>query len=104
METYQRGKGFRLGNQRDARLYGVEDAPIAHSITIGGVYTPPEHRRKGYATALVARLSQHLLGLGYQFVNLFTDLSNPTSNSIYCKIGYNPVCDFRMYAFGDLEG
>jgi len=73
--------------------------PVTHSITIGGVYTPPEHRRKGYATALVARLSQHLLGLGYQFVNLFTALSNPTSNSVYRKIGYKPLCDFRMYSF-----
>lgn len=73
--------------------------PIAHSITITCVYTPPQHRRKGYATALVARLSQHLLDLGYKFVNLFTDLENPTSNSIYQKIGYHPVCDFRMYSF-----
>ena len=72
--------------------------PIAHSVTIGSVYTPPEHRRQGYATALVARLSQHLLDSGYEFVNLFTDLENPTSNSIYQKIGYHPVVDFRMYA------
>ncbi len=30
---------------------------------------------------------------------LFTDLSNPTSNSIYQKIGYRPVCDFTEYIF-----
>lgn len=73
--------------------------PIAHSITISGVYTPPKYRRHGYASALVARLSQHLLERGYHFVNLFTDLSNPVSNSIYKKIGYHPVCEFRMYHF-----
>jgi len=73
--------------------------PIAHSITISGVYTPPEFRRIGYASALVARLSQHMLESGYHFVNLFTDLSNPVSNSIYKKIGYHPVCDFRMIRF-----
>lgn len=77
----------------------VKTLPIAHSITISGVYTPKGHRRKGYATALVARLSQHLLDLGYHFVNLFTNLENPTSNSIYKKIGYHPVCDFYMYKF-----
>jgi len=61
--------------------------------------------RQGYASALVARLSQHLLDLGYQFINLFTDLQNPTSNAIYQKIGYRPVCDFRMYKFQiDTEG
>lgn len=79
----------------------MKTLPIANSITISGVYTPPEHRRQGYATALVARLSQHLLDLGYQFVNLFTDLNNPTSNGIYMKIGYHPVCDFRMYKFNE---
>jgi len=77
----------------------MKTRPIAHSITISGVYTPSEHRQQGYATALVARLSQHLLDSGYQFVNLFTDLGKPTSNSIYRKIGYHPVCDFRKYDF-----
>ena len=77
----------------------AKNRPIAHSITIGGVYTPPEHRRQGSAGALVANLSQYLLDEGYQFVNLFTDLSNPTSNKIYQEIGYHPVCDFKMYRF-----
>ena len=77
----------------------IKTRPIAHSITVSGVYTPPEYRRQGYATALVARLSQHLLDSGYKFINLFTDLGNPTSNSIYRKIGYHPVCDFRMVSF-----
>jgi hypothetical protein len=73
--------------------------PLKNSITVSAVYTPPRHRRQGYATALVAQLSQHLLDMGYEFVNLFTDLDNPTSNSIYQKIGYHPVSDFRMYRF-----
>ena len=73
--------------------------PLKHSITVSAVYTPPEHRQRGYATALVARLSQHLLDMGYEFINLFTDLENPTSNSIYQKIGYRPVIDFRSYRF-----
>ncbi len=77
----------------------MKTRPIANSITVSGVYTPPEHRRQGYATALVARLSQDLLESGYHFVNLFTDLANPISNGIYMKIGYHPVCDFRMYKF-----
>jgi len=63
------------------------------------VYTPPEHRGKGYASACVAALSQQLLDDGYQFCFLYTDLSNPTSNSIYQKIGYRPVGDFSVYSF-----
>jgi len=103
-KLFKEGKVFVWEINKTLVSMAMKTRPIAHSITISGVYTPPEHRRKGYATALVAKLSQRLLGLGYQFVNLFTDLSNPTSNSIYRKIGYNPVCDFRMYAFGGAEG
>ena len=93
------GKVFVWQNNGSAVSMAMKTRPIAHAITIGSVYTPPEHRRQGYATALVARLSQHLLDSGYRFINLFTDLENPTSNSIYQKIGYHPVCDFRMITF-----
>ncbi len=70
-----------------------------HGCTVGPVYTPPQLRARGYATALTAALSQLLLDRGYQFAALFTDLSNPTSNSIYQKIGYRPLCDFSEYLF-----
>jgi predicted GNAT family acetyltransferase len=64
---------------------------------IGPVYTPPNFRGKGYATALVADLTSQLLSSGLQFCFLFTDLGNPTSNSIYTQIGYEPVIDCTMY-------
>lgn len=70
-----------------------------NGIRIGPVYTPPEARRKGYATVLVAHLSQLLLDEGRRYCFLFTDLSNPTSNHIYQAIGYHPVCDVDMYTF-----
>jgi predicted GNAT family acetyltransferase len=73
--------------------------PTPHGIRIGPVYTPPEHRRQGYATACVAALSQHLLASGCQFCFLFTDLSNPASNHIYQAIGYEPVSDVAEYRF-----
>ena len=79
----------------------MKTRPIAHSITVSGVYTPHEHRNRGYASILVAKLSQHLLDEGYQFVNLFTDLDNATTNKIYQAIGYRPVCNFHMFRFKD---
>ena len=65
--------------------------PTPTGIRVGPVYTPPEHRRHGYATTLVADLSQWLLGQGYRSCFLYTDLSNPTSNGIYSAIGYRKV-------------
>jgi uncharacterized protein len=66
---------------------------------INTVYTPPQFRRRGYATAAVATLSETLLGTGRRFCCLYTDLANPTSNSIYAKIGYRPIRDDMEIAF-----
>jgi len=67
--------------------------------TINLVYTPPEHRKQGYATSCVATLSQTLLNEGCKYCFLFTDLANPTSNHIYQSIGYQAVCDVSDYQF-----
>lgn len=71
----------------------------SHARCVGPVYTPMEMRGKGYASAVTAKLSQVILDSGYTRAMLFTDLSNPTSNSIYQKIGYKPVCDYNEYLF-----
>ncbi|MGP1386172.1 MAG: GNAT family N-acetyltransferase [Thainema sp.] len=76
---------------------GSQSLPAAGRI--GPVYTPLEHRRKGYATACVAALSQKLLDQGCQRCYLFTDLTNPTSNHIYKEIGYCPVDNWYEYVF-----
>ncbi|RKN72979.1 GNAT family N-acetyltransferase [Paenibacillus ginsengarvi] len=73
--------------------------PTRNGIVVTLVYTPPELRNKGYASSCVASLSRRLLEDGYRFCSLYTDLSNPTSNDIYAKIGYNPVQDSIMYRF-----
>ena len=70
-----------------------------HGIRIGAVYTPPERRRRGYASALVAAASQAELDLRRRFCFLFTDTANPTSNHIYQAIGYRPVRDVDIYRF-----
>ena len=93
------GKVFIWERDKAIVSMAMQTRPIAHSVSVSGVYTPPKHRRQGYAGALVAHLSQHLLDEGYRFVNLFTDLDNPTSNKIYQEVGYHPVCDYRSYCF-----
>ncbi len=70
-----------------------------NGIRVGAVYTPPQKRRRGYASALVAALSQEQLDAGRKFCFLYTDLANPTSNKIYREIGYEPVMDVDEYRF-----
>jgi hypothetical protein len=66
---------------------------------VGPVYTPPELRGRGYATAATAELSRRLLEGGRRFCFLYTDLANPTSNAIYERIGYRRVCESAELSF-----
>jgi GNAT superfamily N-acetyltransferase len=68
--------------------------PVAGMARIGGVYTPPEHRRHGYGAAVVAAISMAAQAKGIEEIVLFTDLANPTSNSVYQRIGFTPVEDY----------
>jgi predicted GNAT family acetyltransferase len=62
------------------------------------VYTPPEHRRQGYAGALTSHVSAEIRSAGNQAC-LYTNLADPTSNSIYQQVGYRPVADFVEVEF-----
>lgn len=59
---------------------------------IGPVYTPPEHRRRGYASALTYAIAVELSARCDQ-VMLFTDAANPASNSVYEKLGFAVIGD-----------
>ena len=77
-------------------------APIGGMSRVGPVYTPPEHRGHGYGSAVTATVSQRAWDAGATDVILFTDLANPTSNSIYQKLGYRPVYDSTEIEFSGL--
>ncbi len=73
--------------------------PTPNGVVVVAVYTPPENRGKGYASANVAEMSRMLLDQGRKYCFLYTDLDNPTSNHIYQAMGYEPVCYADMYKF-----
>ena len=85
-------------DEEPVSMSGHRDIPGVGS-RIGPVYTPPEHRGRGYATRLVAEQSAARLAAGDAACFLFTDLANPTSNAIYARIGYTKVCEAVEYAF-----
>ena len=73
--------------------------PVEGVIRVQAVYTPPERRNRGYAGACVAGLSGRMQEAGHRCV-LYTDLGNPTSNSVYRRIGYRAVAEGLRYRFG----
>jgi GNAT superfamily N-acetyltransferase len=72
---------------------------VAGMIRIGPVYTPPECRGHGYASAVTAAVSKRALDAGAEEVLLYTDLANAVSNSVYQRIGYRPVEDRTALVF-----
>ena len=77
----------------------VASRPAAGMSRIGFVYTPPEHRRRGYAAACVAAVAEVVQAEGLDCI-LNTQLQNPTSNAIYRRIGFEPVVEVLIYRFG----
>jgi GNAT superfamily N-acetyltransferase len=105
----ERGGDARLD---DARGFVVweDERPVSlaswggrtpNGARIGPVYTPPEHRRRGYGSAVTAAVSAAELAAGPHFCFLYTDLANPTPHMIYADIGHEPFCDPFDYAFED---
>jgi GNAT superfamily N-acetyltransferase len=74
--------------------------PTARTVRVGLVYTPPEYRGRGYAASCVAEVSQAALMAGASQCVLFTQLSNPQSNAIYRRLGYEPMVELLRYQFG----
>jgi predicted GNAT family acetyltransferase len=72
--------------------------PVFEVARIGPVYTPKDARGRGYATGLVTAMSAHVRDRGLRCI-LYTDLSNPTSNAIYRRIGYRAVEEVLRYRF-----
>ena len=72
---------------------------FGNGASLGPVYTPPHHRKRGYATNLVAAMCRTGLADGLAFLGLTADRENPTSNLIYQRLGFNPVAETQEVRF-----
>jgi RimJ/RimL family protein N-acetyltransferase len=70
---------------------------LSTTAAIAPVYTPEEHRGKGYAGAATASVASRIFAEGKSSACLFTDLRNPYSNRCYAKIGFKPYCESWHY-------
>jgi RimJ/RimL family protein N-acetyltransferase len=89
--------GFWVDGRRPVSM--AHASPASGGVTrISGVWTPPALRGRGYASGVVAALSNERMDAGERCM-LFTDLANPTSNKIYQAMGYRRVGDNVTIAF-----
>jgi uncharacterized protein len=73
-------------------------------VRIGPVYTPPEHRGRGYGEALVAAVSQLELDEGARACFLYTDLDYGASNRVYLRVGYEMIGESAELRFEGVGG
>lgn len=90
---------FRVWDDGGAVCMVGAVAPTCGVARVAPVYTPPEHRGRGYAAACTAGVSRGYVESGAAVI-LYTELANPTSNGVYARIGYEPVAELVHYRFG----
>lgn len=89
-------------------FWTVKGKPVAQAsfsgtdsvARISRVYTPPENRGRGYASAVVAHLSKLQLDEGKKLCCLYADARNTQANAIYRKIGYEFAGRSSLYVLG----
>ena len=94
-------------------LWEVDGVPVSMGATAGAtpntmrvsyIYTPPEHRGRGYASGITAHLTLQILDAGYPAAVLYTDRDDPIPNHIYRKLGYEPVAAAVTVRFVGRDG
>jgi GNAT superfamily N-acetyltransferase len=58
---------------------------------LSGVFTPPEHRGRGYASNTVAAVAQQTLATGREHCVLFAESTHTNTLRVYRRLGYEPM-------------
>lgn len=104
-----RDKKAKNINEKNVAVWKVNGENVAEIVFdnleymshIRDVYTLPEFRKRGYASAMTAKISQMLLDKGCDSVCLFADADDSTSNGVYQRIGFNHVTNSAAYVLKD---
>lgn len=75
------------------------NARIAEAVQVGGVWTPPELRRRGYARAVVAASLLDARAEGVEKSILFTGQAHVAAQTAYRALGFQLIGDYRLLLF-----
>jgi RimJ/RimL family protein N-acetyltransferase len=95
------GRNFVLDDGRQPVSYAGYNAETPSCVQIGGVWTPPALRGRGYAKAVVAGalLAARERGVGRSV--LFTGPENRPAQAAYRALGYGRVGDYALVLFAE---
>jgi len=99
MARIERGRVF-IAEKGGQTLFKVDlSARCRHGAQFAGVYTDPDHRRRGIAARCLADLAGRLLGECPR-VTLHVNQENTPAIRTYESVGFRPAMDFRMVVLG----
>ena len=75
------------------------NATTPERVQIGGVWTPPEWRGRGYARAVVAGALLDGKAEGATRGVLFTDIANLSAQRAYYALGFEVIGDYGIILF-----
>jgi predicted GNAT family acetyltransferase len=81
------------GNPVSTSAFNTRTAEV---VQIGGVFTPPELRSRGYGRAVVAASLLDARAEGVQRSILFTGVENIAAQRSYEALGYRHIGDYRL--------
>ena len=96
---HERGADWVLFDHGNPVAYSVFNAMLPDIGQIGGVWTPPEFRGRGYARSVVAGSLVAAGKLGVRRAVLFADPYNAAARSAYLAIGFEIVGDYGLVLF-----
>ena len=76
--------------------------PVARTVRLNMLYTPPECRRNGYAAAVMRAVSRAALAGQAREVVLITDESGP--QRLAARLGYELIGERAVLRFGPQTG
>ncbi len=79
--------------------YAAFNATLPDIVQLGGVWTPPEQRGRGYGRAVVAGALLTARSVGVRHAVLFTDTSNGPAQAAYRSLGFERVGDYGLVIF-----
>ena len=81
------------------RARSTFNARLPDMVQVGGVYTPPAQRGRGYARAAVALSLVHARRRGAKRAVLFTGDHNTSAIAAYRALGFERIDDFAIVLF-----
>jgi len=90
---------FMLADGPDIVAYAAFNAALPEIVQIGGVWTPPEQRRRGYGRAVVAGSLLAARDRGARRAVLFTGNGNIAAKRAYAALGFRRIGDWGLVLF-----